>query len=391
MKGSIKKRKNSWRARADIGIDPTTGKRKFVSVTARTKKEAGDELRRSLERHEHGEYVPPVKPTLGQWLDTWLATSIEPHKRPRTVETYRSVIDRHLTPALGAVRLQTLEPEHIEKYFADRRGKLSGGTLAQHSAILYAALKSAVRKKKIPSNPAGLVEHKPRRAKSEQQEAIEHCWEAHEARDFLDVARRGGPQPAAFYSLAIELGLRKAELCGLRWKDVDPERRTVRIMRQLVRAGSAAAGREPLFGPPKNGMIRTVDISPEMCAFFTEHKRHQAEVKLANRIAYNDLGLVFAKEARVKSTERLGDPLQSNNIAEREFNPLVEKAGVRRIKFHGLRHTSATLALQNGVPIKVVQARLGHLRTETTMDIYAHALPSAQKDAATMMGKILHE
>ena len=390
MNGSIKKRGNSWRGRADLGVDPETGKRKQVSVTARTKKEAGDELRRALERQERGEYVPPSKLTLGQWLDIWFRTYVEPNRRPRTVETYRSVIQQHLKKAMGAVPLQRLEPEHVEKYFADRRETLSGSTLAQHSAILHNALKSAVRKKKIPSNPAALVEHKPQRAKSEHEEALKHCWEADEARRFLDVARRAGPQPAAFYGIALELGLRKGELCGLKWEALDLERGTVKIMRQLVRVGSAAAGREPLFGPLKRGKIRTLAISPETCSLLAKHKKHQAEVKLANRRAYNDRGLVFAKEERVQSAERLGDPMQANNIAEREFNRFVEKAGVRRIKFHGLRHTSATLALQSGVESKVVQERLGHLRHEVTMDIYAHALPSAQKDAARRMGKLLH-
>ena len=391
MKGTTKKRGKVWRGRADLGIDPTTGKRKMVSVTAPTKKAAGDELRRALERHERGEYVPPAKLTVAQWLETWLAVSIAPHKRVRTVETYRSVLDRHLIPAIGALRLQSLEPEHIETYFAERRETLSGSTLAQHSAILHNALQSALRKKKIHFNPAALVEHKPQRSKSEHEEALTHCWEAVDARRFLDVARASGAQPGAFYSLALELGLRKGELCGLLWSAVELEKGTIRVERQLVKNGNATKGREPLFGPLKRGKIRTLSISAETCALLAAHRKHQAEVKIANRRAYNDRGLVFAKEERVQSAERLGDPLQANNIAEREFNRLTKLAGVKRIKFHGLRHTSATLALLAGVPIKVVQERLGHLRHDVTMDIYAHALPSSHQDAASTMGALLHQ
>lgn len=102
-------------------------------------------------------------------------------------------------------------------------------------------------------------------------------------------------------------------------------------------------------------------------------------------------GLVFAKEDRGSRHDCLGDPLQANNIAEREFDPLIEKAGVRRIKFHGLRHTAATLALQDGVRVKTVQKRLGHKRVEITMNIYAHALPSDQKEAAGKMGSLLYK
>lgn len=389
MKGSVKKRGGSWRGRADLGLDPNTGKRRIVSVTARTKKEVEDELRIKLEENRKGEYVPPSELTVAAWLDTWVQVVFAPGKRQRSVETYKSVIKLHLKPAFSETRLQQFEPEQVEEYFAARRGKLSDSTLSQHSAILFAAMKSAVRKKKIAKNPVALVESKPKRATGGHEDALRHCWEQDEARAFLRVARAAGAQPAAFYTMELELGLRKGEICGLRWEDVDLDRGTVRIVQQLVRVG-AAGKREPLFGPPKGGKVRTLDISPDdVCALLAAHKKHQAEVKLRNRMAYHDHGLVFAKEGRSRSTDRIGDPLQANNLAEREFNPLVKLAGVRRIKFHGLRHTSATLALQAGVPVKVVQARLGHRRIEITMDIYAHALPSAQKDAARVMSSIL--
>ena len=111
---------------------------------------------------------------------------------------------------------------------------------------------------------------------------------------------------------------------------------------------------------------------------------------MRNRLAYHDHGLIFAKEGRVTSAERLGDPLQTNNIAEREFDPMIKKAEVRRIKFHGLRHTAATLALAAGVPVKVVSHRLGHSKTSITLDLYSHVLPSMGKDAAAAVGSILH-
>ncbi len=126
-----------------------------------------------------------------------------------------------------------------------------------------------------------------------------------------------------------------------------------------------------------------IDISPEVAEFFAAHRRHQAEIKMANRTVYRDHGLVFAKEWAdvTKYGVVIGDPVQMNNIGQREFASLIEASGVRRIKFHGLRHTSATLALKAGVPVKVVAQRLGHAKTDITNDIYAHALPSMQKDA----------
>ena len=158
-------------------------------------------------------------------------------------------------------------------------------------------------------------------------------------------------------------------------------------MRQLVRTG-----KEPTFKPPKSKSgTRTIDVSPETAQLLAEHRRHQAEIKMANRTVYRDNGLVFAKEWTdvTKYGVVLGDPLQMNNIGQREFARLIKAAGVRPIKFHGLRHTSATLALKGGVPVKVVAQRLGHAKTDITNDIYAHALPSMQKDAAAKLSSLL--
>jgi integrase len=173
----------------------------------------------------------------------------------------------------------------------------------------------------------------------------------------------------------------------LQWGDVDLEQGTVTFVRQLI-----ATGEEPVYGPIKNDMPRSVDLSAETVTLLREHKRHQAELKMANRTIYNDHGLVFAKEwgERWNRKDMLGQPLQANNIGEREFAKIIMAADVRRISIHGLRHTSATLLLKAGVAAHVVQRRLGHKRIEMTLGIYAHALPSMQQDAARRLGALLH-
>jgi integrase len=208
-----------------------------------------------------------------------------------------------------------------------------------------------------------------------------------EARDFLTAAKAAGPQPAAFYTLALDSGMRKAELCGLPWTDLDLDNGTVRIVRQLTKPGPA-----PTFGPTKTGSARTVALGPETVALLRTHKRHQAELKMANRTVYQDHGLVFAKEWPDLETRdaTLGHPLQMNNLGQREYPTLIKAAQVRAIKFHGLRHTCATLLLPNGVPPKVVQERLGHSKVAMTMEVYAHVLPTMQADAAAMLGGLLH-
>ena len=243
-----------------------------------------------------------------------------------------------------------------------------------------------MRKKILIRNEAKLIDGKPkRRDTNDKTEILENCWDGEEARQFLKVACEAGPQPAAFYSLALELRPRKSEIAGLMWADIDLEAGTLRLHHQLSKPSHA-----PEFVPLKSGWPRTLDISESLVDLLGEHRKHQSEVKMRNRKAYTDRGLVFAKESRVRSADRLGDPLQVNNIAETELDPLIKKAGVKRIKFHGLRHTAATLALLAGVSVKVVSTRLGHSRTSITEDLYMHVLPSMGKDAASKVGSILH-
>ena len=172
--------------------------------------------------------------------------------------------------------------------------------------------------------------------------------------------------------------MRKAELCGLQWPDLTTSGRLT-VQRQLVKPGS-----DPIFGPVKNKAPRTLEVASGTLDLLRAHRRHQAEIKLLNRQHYHDHGLLFAKEwaDMTRRYNTLGDPLQMNNLGQREFAALIEAPGVRRIKFHGMRHTCATLLLQAGVPAHVVQRRLGHTRIEMTLSTYAHALPSMQQDAA---------
>jgi integrase len=387
----------------DVGYrtDPQTGRsrRQQKSETFRgTKKAAQNHLNDLLRAVNRGEFVERSKLTLGEWPSEWLDKAIKPPaKRPGTYRVYRQVIENRLKPALGAIRLHALKAQDLKRYYLDppatpaeiRRGtkrRLSSTTIAQHHTILYSALKAATLDSLVTRNVAALVIGKPQ-ANRDHADVANNVWEVDEARAFLAAALADGPQAAAFYALALDSGARKNELCGLQWGDVDWAKGTVTLIRQLV-----TLGRTPTFGPVKNGTPRTVDLAAETIELLKAHRRHQAELKMRNRKAYHDLGLVFAKEwGDLHGREdSLGLPIQSNNLGQREFARLLKAANVRRIKFHGMRHTSATLALKAGVPIHVVQQRLGHKRVEITLGIYAHVLPSMQADAARKLGALLH-
>jgi integrase len=369
-------------------VDPVTGKakRKQKWITFRgTRKQAEAALTDHVRAANRGEFVEPSKSTLGEWLTEWLKKAVTPPlKSQATFDSYSRIIETRLLPKLGGIRLQALKPIDIEAYYSDLSA-LSPSTVQIHHAILHSALNAAVHNGLITRNVAALVSNKPR--KTARQDVHDHVWSADEAAMFLKTAKAAGAQPAAFYTLALDTGARRGELAAIQWSDVDLSAGTVTIRRTLLKGG-----REAVFGPTKTGTIRRLELSAESVDLLKEHKKQQAAIKLRNRQHYHDLGLVFAKECSDlhSRADSLGLPLQVNTIGEREFGRLIKAAGVRRIKFHGLRHTVATLMLSAGVPAHVVQRRLGHAKIEMTLGIYAHALPSMQQEAAAKLAALLH-
>jgi integrase len=391
MRGSIRQRaKGSWRITLEFGYirDPQTGitKRvqKFITFHG-AKRKAQDKLQDLLSAANRDEFVEPSKMTLGEWLKDWLDVSVKSRCRTATYTRYTGIIEQSILKAdIAKIPLQRLRASHLEAYYS--AATVSRATLTLHHAILHRALRKAVKDRLVVVNVAADVEGKPRR-RHDREAASAHAWTADEARTFLGTAREAGPQPAAFYALALDSGARKGELCGLRWSDLDLAAGKMRIVRQLLTPGAA-----PVFGPPKNGQPRTVALATETTALLRAHKRHQARLNMANRTTYADHGLVFAKEWSDvrKRGDCLGNPLQINNLGQREYARLIAAAKVRPIKFHGLRHTCATLLLQAGQPVHVVSERLGDKRTDITLDVYAHVLPDMQQDAARSLNTLLY-
>jgi len=160
------------------------------------------------------------------------------------------------------------------------------------------------------------------------------------------------------------------------------------IVQQLL-----VPGAEPVFGPPKTGRPRTISLSPAVVALLRTHRQRQREFRMANGPRYHDHELVFAKDWSdlQRRSDCLGEPLQINNLGQREYAQIIKAARLRPIKFHGLRHTCATLLLQAGVPVHVVSERLGHAKVSMTLEVYAHVLPDMQSEAAATLGTLLHE
>jgi integrase len=390
--GIIKRGKKSWGIVLNLGYttDPKTGKRqqkqRWVSFkgTSEQAKAKRAELVNALNK---GTFVEPSRVTLREYFPAWLDKAIRPPaRRQRTFDLYTMVVNIHLMPALGDIKLQKLTPGDLQRFYTEKAATVAPASLALFHGVMHSALATAVLEGLVVTNVASRVVSKPH-ARRQPEDVLSNCWSIEEAQNALAAAKTLGPQLAALVGLALDGGLRKAELCGAKWSDIDLDAGKLTVYRQLL-----SAGPEVTFGPPKSGKSRTIDLAPETVTLLREHKRTQAERKMRNRAVYRDLGLVFARESGYlkNGDNALGLPLRACTLGQVEFAKVIKAAKVRKITFHGLRHTCATLLFANGEAIPVVQQRLGHASPVITMSVYAHALPSMQQGAAHRLGKLLH-
>jgi integrase len=356
-----------------------------------TRKQAQQKLTELTGEVHRGEFVEPSKLTVGHWLDEWLEKAIRPPRcTPNTYKVYFGIVKKHLKPGLGHLLLQQLTPLQVERYYVERGVKLAERSIAVHHAILTSALSAAMASGVLRQNVAKRATNKPRVRTSE--DVLHNVWTGAEARRFLTTVKQtGNAQYAALFALALDSGMRKSELLGLQWKDIDGA--SLRVERQLLglKKDEATGVASLDTSLPKGKRARQLDLSEETVALLREHKRQQAELKLKNRLQYVDHGLVFAQVWEHKSSKHatLGWPLH-REVINRQLDKSCCDADVKRITVHGLRHTCATLLLSAGVPAHVVQRRLGHKGVEMTLNMYAHVLPSMQSDAASRLATLLH-
>ena len=357
--GTIHRRKGGgWCAQYTVY---TSEGRKRKTLYGKTRAEVGRRLAGALSDREHGLTFDAGNLVLEDYLDRWLSDSVRDSVKQRTFESYAYVVRLHLSPSLGHVKLKTLSPAHVQGLY---RSKLDSGlslrTVQLIHTTLHKALKQAVQWGLVPRNVTEAVTA-PRPNKKEI-----HPLTPRQARTLLDNA--GRDRFEALYVLAITTGLRRGELLGLRWKDVDLERGYLQVRQQLVRTKDGLT-----FTSPKGGKSRSVRLSKRAIGALEGHRERQLEEKLRLDSLWKDNDLVFPTAT--------GTPMDADNLVKRSFRPLVARARLPRIRFHDLRHTFATLLLSRGTHPKVVQEMLGHADISQTMDTYSHVLPDMQERA----------
>lgn len=366
--GSVFQRKDGrWVGSASLGY--AQGKRQRKHVFGKTRQEVASKLHKVLRGLEQGISPPPDNVTVGRFLTEWLEESVCSSVRPRTYESYSMIVGRHLKPALGRIRVRRLAVRQIQSYLNDKlAGGLSPSSVRGHHAVLRAALSQAEKWGLVTRNVAKLVDP----PKVERTAIVSFTPE--QCRAFLDAL--AGDRLEPLYVAALALGLRKGELLGLRWDDVDFDSRTVRVRAALQYLNGSLTLVEPKTELSRRAIVMPATLVKALQA----HRSMQARERLLMGPDWKDWGLVFATP--------LGTPLDQSRVSK-HFKRMLKKAALPDMRFHDLRHSCASLLLAQHVPARVVMEILGHSTISLTMNTYSHVIPALHQEAADQMDGVL--
>ena len=367
-RGSIRQRskvrKDSWTVQVYLGMDPSTGKKRYRSEAVRgTRADAGRRLTEILREIDMGSSVPkPSGLTVGEYLEGWLKDPMESRVRLRTLEGYWEHVRGKIIPRIGRVPLGKLTALQVQEMEGDllRSGRRDGGelsprTVLQTHIILSNALKHALRMGLVSRNVAAAVEP-PRITR---YEARTLSWD--EARSLFSGVLN--PLHRSIFLLAFQTGLRRSEILGLQWRDVDLSGGFLSVRRGLVKLPSGGV----VVTEPKSGRGRVVVLLEDSVRILRSHLES------------------FPGNGNFVFCHSGGEPLNPVLVTA-AFSRTVRKAGFDGLRFHDLRHTHASLMLSEGVHLKVVSERLGHSSIAITGDIYSHVQPSVQREAVERFG-----
>jgi integrase len=367
----MKRADGRWEAKLDLGW--VGGRRVRRSFYGRTRIEAVERLRRAQRAIDEGGTPPAEQMTVGEFLDHWLSEVVKPNRQHATWRGYEVNVRKHLKPVVGRARLARLSASDVQKLInALRTNGLAPRTVQYAHATLRAALGVALRWGLVSRNVATLVD-----PVSVPKHEVEP-FGLDEARLVLDAT--SSDRLAAFFTVAMAVGLRPSEALGLRWSDIEFDGRRLRVRHVLERRRGGEVG----LKPPKSRSSRRSIPLPAVCIeALSQHRRRQAEERLLAGEAWigSDLGeLVF--------TRATGQPLDRTFVSKL-FGDLLARAGLGHRRLYDCRHTAASLLLAQGVAPRVVMEVLGHSSYALTMDTYTHVLPTVMRDAADAMDRSL--
>ena len=339
-------------------------------MLGKTQAEVKEKLKKALVESGQIDFTKSGKYTVGTWMDEWFENVAKIKVRPSSHQTYKGYIDNHIKPNIGDIPLEKLTTMDLQKFYRKllTRGRverieaenqpsgLSAKTVRNINQVISSAMDLAVAQKIIITNPTNACEL-PKVEHREMQTIPEEQLQA-----YLAEAKATGVYEMYYIELAT--GLRRGELLGLKWQDIDWKNGIIKVRRQIARVDGQIV-EAPL--KTKNS-YRTVTISPQ--------------------------AIDVLKQQRAKTHDQYvfpspnGGPISPDSV-NNMLKRVLARAGIPKVRFHDLRHTFATIALQNGVDIKTVSGMLGHFSAGFTLDTYAHVTTAAQKEAAQTMGNVL--
>jgi integrase len=376
MRGTVIKRGRTYSVVIDIGRGPDGRRIRKWHSGYKTRKAAEHARTTLLHSLDQGTYVEPTKTTLGEFLNEKWLPGVAMTLRPSTLAMYRTNIEKHIIPGLGHAALRTLTPDALNMFYAqllvtgrrDGRGGLSPRTVRINHVIIHRALRDATRWGLLARNVAELAD--PPRVALKELEA----WSPDQTAAFL--ASTANDRLAALWVLTASTGMRRGEVCGLRWRDVDLDAGRLKVSQTIVVVDYKLVASEPKTSAGR----RTLALDQRTVAALRAHRARQLEERLAWGELWNDEGLVFVRED--------GRPVHPERVSK-WFDQRVRRAGLPRLSFHGLRHSYVTMLLRAGQPLHVVARRAGHSSPNVTSAVYAHVLPGDDEEAALAGARLL--
>lgn len=366
--GSVFLRKDGrWEGRIVVGYKDN-GYAKTKSVTAPTKTECEEKLKKL--REDCGRRSERIKPemTFGDWIDFWYQNFTKPKLRETTQACYEGRIYTHIIPEIGHIQLNKLTQNDLQQFYArlkkggrkkfvEKHGEgLSDRMVRSCHTTCRSALQKAIAEDLIRINPADGCKLPPKKSKEMQiltpQEVIR----------FLTQAKEEGYYE--LFLLELTTGMRRGEIIGLKWRDLNLQTGELHISRQIVKVGS----KNVATTPKTKSSIRTIILPADMVELLAEMKENKT------------------CEWMFPSPVNLGEPRNPSAVYYR-FQLILERARCKKVRFHDLRHTFATMALENGMDIKTLSAMIGHVSAETTLNIYSHITNSMQQQAAVKIDR----
>jgi integrase len=361
MKGYIRKRGNAWSFTVDIGKDARTGKRKQKSQSGfKTKKEAQAALAELVNNVEKGNYHEPHKRLFREFATDYFENTYKHKVKATSFETDWHVVRTHLIPFFGDFDLNDIDQFLVHEFYSLKinEKKYSSSYIQKIHKMVRMLLKVAHTWEILRKDIASMIEP-PRLDKTEM-----NVWTIEQVHTFLKISKHSRFHPIFF--LAAYTGMRKGEILGLKWDDINFEEKTISIKRTLYKL----ADKFVLQQPKTKSARRIIYMDDDIIKILKKQKAKQNEERLKYAGVYMEQNMVFARPS--------GDfvfPSSLNTM----FGRFIKRAGLPPIRFHDLRHTHATILLGMDINPKIVAERLGHASVQTTLDTYSHVMPSMKK------------